>query len=308
MSKKKKTEFEESLLWNMNSYRYYLDVLTELCLSQFTWNNLPESVDERYMELKLFMNGSVVYFNDEVMGNLCLSCIPQGDLDVYGVPVYREAWSGFNRYSKSLSNEDSVIIWNNMLHQNSTFICELYARRLWLYDRICDVNTNTQKTPILIIADENERLSMLNLYKEYDGNSPVIFGTKSLNTKGITALQTGAEYVAPAIYDMKTRIWNECLTYLGISNIPVVKKGNVTNNEFSKSLGGTYGSRYARFRCRQIACEKINKMFGTEISVDITENIFQNVEVNSNEQVYNTTENNMRDYGRSDTSRGILTD
>ena len=42
-----------------------------------------------------------------------------------------------------------------------------------------DVNIQAQKTPILILAEESQRLTMQNAYMQYDGNEPFIFGNKS---------------------------------------------------------------------------------------------------------------------------------
>ena len=110
------TEFEDSLLLNNRTYLQYLQRLTELAISMFKWENLPSTVDPRYLELHLFENGCVVYFNDDVIGNLCLDCAVQGRLDVYGYPILRRAYSSYNNYQKLLKNTDSVLIYNNLLH------------------------------------------------------------------------------------------------------------------------------------------------------------------------------------------------
>lgn len=39
----------------------------------------------------------------------------------------------------------------------------------------------------------------------------------------------------------------------------------------NRSLGGTYGCRQSPLQMRKQACEKINAMFGTDISVDFAE-------------------------------------
>ena len=173
--KKRKTLFGESATVNNLTYMQYLNRLTELSVSMFEWKNLPPTVDARYLELHLFETGSMVYFDDDVIGNLCLDCLPSGRLDVYGNPVLRRAYSGYNNYQKLLKKSNSVIIWNNYLHTNSILEVKMFARRLYNLDRIIDVNANAQKTPVLIQGTEQQRLTLKNLYKEFDGNSPFIF-------------------------------------------------------------------------------------------------------------------------------------
>lgn len=268
--------FEESALLNNVTYMQYFNRLTELAISMFEWQNLPPSVDPRYIELHLFQNGSMVYFNDDVIGNLCLDCLPNGNFDVYGNPVLRRAYSSYNNYQRNLNEDNSVIIWNNYLRTNSITDIKMYSRRLYLLDRIIDVNANAQKTPVLVQGTEKQRLTLINLYKEYDGNAPFIFGDKNLDLNALKSLNTGAPYVADKIYQLKTQIWNEALTYLGISNINIQKKERLITDEVTRTQGGTIASRYSRLQARRDAVKKINAMFGTNISVDYRED-FQEI-------------------------------
>ena len=263
--------FDESMVLNNLTYRQYLNRLTELAISMFEWKNLPDTVDARYLELHLFETGCMVYFKDEVIGDLCLDCIVNGRLDVYGNPLLRRAYSGYNNYQKLLKYNNSVIIWNNYLHGNSILDVEMFARRLYNIDRIIDINANAQKTPVLLQGSEKQRLTLLNLYKEYDGNAPFIFGDKNLDINSLKAFSTNAPYVCDKLYQLKTQIWNEALTYLGISNINIQKKERLITDEVTRNQGGTIASRYSRLESRRQAVEKINDMFGTNIEVNYRE-------------------------------------
>lgn len=269
---KNKNYFSESLIKNQRSYTQYLAMLTELSISMFEWKNLPPTVDSRYMELSLFESGSIIYFNDKYIGDLCLNCLANGNFDVYGEPIRRRAYSKYNGYNRFLSKNNSVIIWNNLLRTNSTSIITQFAERLYNLDRIIDVNVNAQKTPILIQGSEKQKLTLINVYKEYDGNSPVIFGDKNLDLNSISVLKTDAPYTADKIYALKSQIWNEALTYLGISNVSIQKKERMVADEVNRNLGGTIASRYSRLESRQTGAEKINNMFGTNIEVSYREN------------------------------------
>lgn len=277
MGRRKHDIFDESMILNNFTYRQYLNRLTELAISMFEWKNLPKTVDARYMELHLFETGCMVYFKDEVIGDLCLDCIANGRLDVYGNPLLRRAYSGYNNYQKLLKYNNSVIIWNNYLHSNSILDVEMFARRLYNIDRIIDINANAQKTPVLVLGNEKQRLTLLNLYKEYDGNAPFIFGDKNLDINALKALSTNAPYVCDKLYQLKTQIWNEALTYLGISNINIQKKERLITDEVTRNQGGTIASRYSRLETRRQAVEKINEMFGTNIEVNYRED-FQQVD------------------------------
>lgn len=262
---RRKTNFWESAVMNNATYIQYYNRLIELSIAMFDWTGLPDTIDPRFLELTLFKYGQAVLFEDEVMGYLALTNAVQGGFDVYGYPVASRAYSPYNNYQKNLTLDDSVIIYNNYLRTPSSLDVEVFAKRLYNLDRVIDVNANAQKTPVLIKCAETQRLTMKNLYKEFDGNSPVIFGDNGLNDANFTVLSTEAPYVADRIYQLKTQIWNEALTYLGISNINVQKKERLITDEVSRNMGGVIASRYSRLNARQNACEKINKMFGLNV-------------------------------------------
>ena len=271
MGKKRNREFWESANRNNSTYFQYLDRLTELSVSMFEWKNLPESVDVRFLELALFREGQAVFFKEDGIDEyIALKNMSQGNFNIYGIPKKRMAF-GYNGYRKSLTDKDSVIIYNNYMHTDSYRDVRNFAQRLYNLDRAIDVNANAQKTPILIRCDDEQKLTMQNLYMQYDGNMPVIMGTKAINGDTLNVLKTDAPYVADKLYQLKTQIWNEALTYLGISNININKKERLITDEVIRNQGGTIASRYSRLEARREACKKINTMFGLNIWCDYRE-------------------------------------
>lgn len=278
---RRKTNFSESLFQNNNQYGMYLERLTELAISMFEWKNLPDTCDERFLELTLFTNGYAVFFKDEDLSRtglsdsdngsyLALPVATNGRWNVYNIPTKRRAYAS-NGYNKNLDENNSVMIYNNLLHTNSVNISRTYAKRLYNLDRIVDVNANAQKTPVLILANEQQRLTMLQVYQKWDGNEPVIFGDRDLDMKLVQALRTDAPYIADKIQALKTELWNEVLTYLGISNISFQKKERMISDEVLRNQGGTIASRYSRLNARRQAADRINKMFGLNIEVNFRE-------------------------------------
>lgn len=272
MSRKGRKAQTEAFLQNQRTYLQYVNRLTELSISMFDWKNLPDTIDARFLELALFNDGMAVFFKDEVMGYLGLQVMIGGTLDVYRIPITRTAFAQ-NGYQMKLDQSNSVIIFNNMLHTNSILDVQEMSKRLYEIQRTIDVNVIQQKTPKIITCTENQRLVMKNLYAQYMGNEPFIFGDKNLDLSGIKTLDTTSPYVADKLYELKTQYWNEALTYLGISNVNTVKKERMITDEVQRNLGGTIASRYSRLFMRQQACEQINKMFGLNISVDYREDM-----------------------------------
>ena len=269
--RKRDGEFWDSATKNNASYLMYYDRLKELAISMFEYKNLPDTVDQRFLELVLFEQGQAVFFKDEVMGYLTLRNARGGQFDVYGIPTKRRAYAANGYQNGDLDESNSVIIWNNYLHSCSAPIIRNYAERLWEIDRIIDVNARAQKTPVLIMCDENQRMSLENFYKQYAGNMPMIAADKSLDLNNFKVLNTEAPYVCDNIYKLKTQYWNEALTYLGISNLNIQKKERLVADEVVRAMGGTIASRYSRLEARREAIAKINKMFGLEIECNYRE-------------------------------------
>lgn len=253
----------------------YVDIynqLMELALNVFKWENLPPSVDPRFLELSLYEYGYCLYFNDEILGNLALTCTIGGQLDVYRIPILRKAYAN-NGYNKDCTSADSVLIFNNYLHTPTQLTIANFARRLYNLQRAIDVNINAQRTPVMILASEQQRLTMKNLLMQYDGNEPFIFGDKNLEYEGVKVLNTDAPFLVDKLQISKNRVWNEALTFLGIENSNQDKKERLVSDEVGSNYGNVEAQRNVMLNARQDAVEKINVMFGTDISVKFRSNL-----------------------------------
>lgn len=260
--------FSQSALENTISYMDYYQRFLELSISMFEWQNLPETMDYRYIEQCLFERGSVLFYYDyELSQFLSLPALIQGQLDVYNLPIDRIAYAN-NGYRYKCNKNNSVLCFNNMLMTTCKTDIMDFARRLYEIDRTIDINIKAQKTPVLISCREEERLSMLNLYQKYDGNAPVIFGDESLMPDSLKVLSTESPFLADRLFELKQNIWNEALTYLGIPNTTFQKKERMITDEVTRLMGGTLASRNSRLVMRQKACEEFNRMFNLNIWVE----------------------------------------
>lgn len=279
-------QFWESENTNAIAEQYYLSRLSELAMSMFKWKNLPDTVDSRFLEYTLFYEGAVIFFKDENLqskqlaekgGYLALQVVLGGDLNVYRIPNDRGAYA-VNGYHNQLDQNNSVIIWNNMIRLPEYGRMMFYANKLWQIDRAIDVNVKGQRFPIAILCDEAQRLTMKNVYKQYDGDEPFIFGDKNLDLSGIQVINTGSPYVADKLQQLKNNIWSEAMMCLGIPNSPSEKKERLVANEAKVSQGGTLASRSSRLEMRKMACREINDMFGLDIDVEYNQDLDMSTE------------------------------
>lgn len=292
--KRRKTsnyKFEDSIAVNDATYIDYLNRFRRIALSMFEWVNLPKSMDSRYLEQCLYYMGQASLLYDKKYGFINTKCAGSGYVNIYGLPDKFNCYSyGFNSMRKlyvglnpmltepqkeNQKNYECVLVMNNWDRTPTAGSMELFAWRLYLAQRTCDVNISGQRFPVMVVGDEKQRLTLENLYSQYDGNQPFIFGNKNqLNEDMLKAIKTDSPYVADKITEYKKEIWNEALTYLGINNISVQKKERLTENESNENNELVNLNLQSMLAPRLEACRQFNEKYGLtgtdkEISVRV---------------------------------------
>lgn len=261
-------------IWeNSYWYRHYLRMFELLALSRYKWHNLPDSVDERWLEMCLFRFGSVTFFEDDVTKSLmALQSANSGYMTVYGVPTQRQI-TGANGANFHRDIGDSVIVWNNYLRCGDFDELVLYAQQAAMYTMIANININVQSTPAIIMCDEKDKLSLQNLFLQYDGKMPLIKAMKTLQIDDLKVVNLEAPFIADKINIQKNKVINECFSYLGINNSNQDKK----ERQISEEVQGNYESvligRDVGLLSRKKGCEMVNEMFGTSIDVTFNERL-----------------------------------
>lgn len=290
-SKSQSYKFEDSLIVNDATYIDYLNRFRRIALSMFEWVNLPKSMDARYLEQCLYYNGQASLLFDKKYGFINTKCAGSGYVNIYGLPDRFNCYSyGYNSMRKlytglnplltdnqfeNQKNYECVLVMNNFDRTPTAGSMELFAWRLYLAQRTCDVNISGQRFPVMIVGDEKQRLMLENLYNQYNGNQPFIFGNKNqLNDDMLKAIKTDSPYVADKITEYKKEIWNEALTYLGINNISVQKKERLTESESNENNELVNLNLQSMLAPRLEACRQFNEKYGLtgtdkEISVRV---------------------------------------
>lgn len=284
-------QFVDNLLVNDATFIDYLERFKKVALSVFEWVNLPKSMNAMWLEKCLYYNGQASLLKDKNYGFINTNCSTNGDLNIYGLPVNLNCYSfGYNSNRKLYTGlieglteaqkeqrefYECILVQNNWDRTPTSGSMELFAYRLYEAERTADVNIKAQKTPILLLVDEAQRLTMENMYSQYDGNKPFIFGDKkNLNPDSLRSIKTDAPFIADKIIDYKKEIWNEALTFLGINNIMVDKKERLITDEANSNNELINLNLQSYLAPRQEACRQFNEKFGLtgtdkEISVRV---------------------------------------
>lgn len=263
-----KKKMRDNYVKNWESFNHYYNLIELMYINRYEWENLPDSVDMRFLELGLFRKGRMLYFNDEVLGDLCLEMSGDGDISVYREPKKRYGYSaGSGGYTVQRNINNSVIIYDNFLRKNNINSAIFFAKRLAEITRTADINLHVQKTPYIICCEESQKLTMENMLKDIEENIEHVFGYKGLDVNAINVLKLDAPFIADKLSIEKMKIWNECLTWMGINNSNTEKRERMVTAEANSNTECIDFMLQVGLNARIEAVRKINKMFGTEITV-----------------------------------------
>ena len=273
--KNKINETDLSMIINNRTYVDYLDRLKMLATSLFTWKNLDKIAGtgaSRFLELVLYSNGRACFVKDKDVGYLALRVNPSDTFNVYELPTEVEAWS--IGYNKKYPFDEIVYIMNNELQKPTLAFMDLFAYRLYETQRTADINLNAMKTPVLIEGDTKTILTLKNVYMQYSGNTPFIFGNKQFDISNkLNVLKTDAPYIVDKLDLHKHEIFNEALTLLGIDNANTDKKERLITDEVesNEDLINYYLNCF--YKTRKKACDEINEKFGLDISIELNKDM-----------------------------------
>lgn len=278
-------ETDLSMMINNKTYIDYLNRLRLIATSLFTWDKLDEYAGtgaSRFLEQSLYDNGRACFIEDSELGYLALKVNPSDKLNVYNLPTRVLAWS--IGYNKEYAFDDVVYIMNNELQMPTVDTIQLFAYRLYETERTIDTNLIAQKTPVLIEGDTKTILTLKNVYMQYSGNTPFIFGNKQFDISNkLNVLKTDAPYLIDKLENHKHEIWNEAMTYLGIDNANTDKKERLITDEVESNneLINYYLNCF--YKTRKKACDEINSKYGLDISIKLNKDVLDLLNANEND-------------------------
>ena len=275
--------FKDAALVNDATYFDYLERLKKISLSMFEWVNLPSGMDSRWLERCLYYKGQAAMLYDiEHGGFINTSATAAGQINIYGIPVKLNCYSYGYQSTRSTythgnmtqkQDQGAILVMNNWERYPTASTIELFALRLYEAERATDVNIKNSKFPLLVLTDDKQRLTMVNMYNQVSGNEPVIFGDKNAGLEdSIKVLKTDSPYIADKLMDYKKQIWNEALTFLGVNNLDVEKKERLVAAETSTNNEVTNLNLQSYLAPRKEAAKLFNEKFGltgTEDEIDV---------------------------------------
>ena len=265
-----KDAFRDAMLMNNQTYVDYLERMKKICLSMFEWQNLPPSMDSRYLEMCLYYQGQAALLYDDVLGYVNTMASDGGYINIYGLPTEVMCYSYRFNQRRSLYMTDTgeekgkecILVLNNYERVPTAATITLFAYRLAEAQRTADVNIKAQRTPLLITTDQKQYFTLKKMYEEYDGNTPAIFADKNVITPdALKSVKTDAPFIVNDIMEYKREIWNEFLTFIGLQNLSE-KKERLISNEVDSNNEVINMNLQALLIPRKEACKQFNEKYG----------------------------------------------
>lgn len=245
---------------------YMLDRLAQM----FTYKGLPDTIPQRELELLLLVNGFACITEVPDQGLYAFYGGLGGVPDAYYMPtecIIDNPFLKFNKIAKI--NKDCIIVRNDNMYRGVIPLCTRYAELLSESDITFRVTSiNTRISSLLSANDDIAKASAEKYLKDIEeGKLGVIAGT--MLTEGIK-LQPGANtqtiYTEQIEYNNYLRAcwFNE----LGLQANANMKRERLNIDEVQLSVKGILPLVENMLQERQNGLDAVNKMFGTNISVE----------------------------------------
>ena len=268
-------------------YLMYQRMLTELALNRFKWYGIPPEIDPTFIERTLLFRSLCIFTNDTELGYIALPGSPANMVDIYGNPQAFTLMSVNGKYSKTIPNTECVPIYPNLLRSSDIDVVALYAMLFSEIAQTLDINTIQLRNPIVFSGPASMRKTMQTIQDQLSDGAFSFLENSAADMVEVKAFQSELHpdnLVNTQLF--KQKLWNECMTYLGINNANQDKAERLVSDEVSANDSQVIASRLSAITARNNAADVINERYGLEVScewntnMDAMSDILMNNEIN----------------------------
>lgn len=253
-------------LWRMR--------LSDLACNMFPYKGMPEEINMNAVSKMVMLGGYAIFFKDKDLDKyFCLEGALTG-VDPYGYPNFAKP------ISKNISEgiifpemkvgEECIIIYANKVRSSALPYIVEYADKLAELDVAIKMNTRAMKHPLMLKTTEQKKESISSLMAQYEDDYYVVFTDQSLLDN--TSLQVMDFKVSASeilnLQKEKETVVNEFFNVFGISG-SVEKRERMISGEMNAMMEQVAVNREMWMGPQRDAIEKINKMFGLNIEIDV---------------------------------------
>lgn len=232
-----------------------------------------------FPEKLLLKNGQCVWFKYEPTDQIyCLPLTFDGGINIFGtmnrwhpVPVgYDDMKRG--TYDANieairdldLSYGDSVIMRNDIYGGNDEGY--IHAMVDELVDNVLTMNQLQliAKSPFVFNVTDDTINGAKNFFLAMAEDKPAIF-VQNTGDKPYPVLESTQMKIDPALFELYDRFECQILEYIGFPCVPITKRAQQSVSEVQSNNDKIYARRMEKLRQRELACERINALWGTDL-------------------------------------------
>lgn len=245
-------------------YNYW----SNIAVTRYKWSNLPDSVDERLLNIGLYLYGQVAFFQHETLGLIALPCNPGNQFNLLYQPINITTF-GYGATFQLSAGEFEIVRLNPTGTPLAWGVLTLVYR---ITDclRSIDVMCQRMKRPFVFLCDEKEKMTLLNLFKRVKDNEEIILGMKDygLNQKSIEIAPTPTTGSLNDLWETYKMYETMLYTMMGIDNRGYEKKERLLVDEVNANNMVIEMATEVSTKEIEMGVARVNKRFDTNISME----------------------------------------
>ena len=240
--------------------------------SMFSWEGLPETIPQRNLELMLQMNGNVGIASYDGLLYAFVGGLG-GELNVYYMPtLYTVANPALNLSKSFKIDDDIIIIPNDSMYLGLMPLYERYATAITETELSIQLaNINSRIMSLITTGTDSDKATADKYIEDIvNGKLATLAGDEFLGGIRTQPYSTNAHNVITDLIELEQYLKASWFNELGLNANYNMKRESINSGESQLNNDMLLPLIDDMLKQREIGAEKVNEMFGTNISVKLS--------------------------------------
>lgn len=276
-------------------YRYYFNWTLSIMNELLIFEGLPDTVEPTFFKWCLYVTGKVTFFRDDNGTLLALNGVPSNEPDIYYIPTNILVTNPrLNKSYNLVRDVDCVEVYCTETDKyNFGYIGGVYQllskTSTMLADNDISINVaqkNTRLLNIIAADDQNTKNSVDVVFKKMYSGEPYAVVQSNLisDLKAVPLTTTSNNSYIVQLVELHQYILSHFYEALGIQTHDNMKKERLITAELNEDPALVRMNIENIYTTVKSGIDKVNEMFGTNITVEINPLIIKNDATQTDQQ------------------------
>ena len=272
-------------------YRFYFDFILRLLYRVILFDNVPETINETFMKLILYTQGKICFLRGDLIGEgeqlLALNCARANIPDVYYIPTNVLVTNPRLKKSYNLKRgEECELVYlseadqYNLTDINGGLYALIERTATMLADNDISINISQKNTRLvnLVSGDTQNTVDSIKavIASMYEGDPTIVVKSSLIDKlQGIPILQNQSNNNLVELIQTQQYILSHFYEQIGITTHDQMKRERLVTAEINDNLDLALFNVDDILISLQEGLQRVNDMFGTEISARLNPIIIQ---------------------------------